>query len=135
MPLQEKVNALNARLEADPGFSGLKVVQNSQSFRVLIKFKGKKPLVEEITSDPELQTVVEISEGSKSSGELRSLQDRIIALAVARKIETSTFPDAFSEKVTVHVEDVDAFRAALASVNIDHNDVALIKSNDFPRPH
>ena len=133
--LQTKVNMLGAQLEANPAFGGLKVFQTPTSYRVLVKFKGRKPSVTELTSDPELQSVLDIGETPRSMGELIALRDRVMAVAIARKIETMMFSDGMIGKVEVHVRDVEAFRAVLAGLGIGDDDVTLIKTDDFPRPH
>ncbi len=132
--LQEKVNQLNAQLSANPAFGGLQVFQTPISYRVLVKFKGRKPSAVELTSDPELQAVLEIGETRRSSAELIALRDRIMAAAIARKIAAMMFPDGMAGKVEVHVRDVEAFRAALAELGIGDDDVTLVKTEDFPQP-
>lgn len=131
--LQVKASQLEAQLSANPAFSGLRINQDSRCFRVLVTFKGRKPSPSELTSDPELQAVIDVGQSSKSRGELIALQNRIFAIARARKIETMIFPTAETGKVEVHVRDVEAFRAALADANINDADVTLIKTEDFPR--
>lgn len=133
--LQEKVNMLAAQLEANPAFGGLRVFPTPTRYRVLVTFKGRKPSVAELTSDPELQAVLEVGETSRSKVELAALRDRIMAVAVARKIETMMFPDGMTGRVEVHVRDVEAFRAALAEIGIGDDDVTLINTDDFPQPH
>jgi hypothetical protein len=111
--LQVKAAHLEAQLSANPAFSGLRVMQNSQCFRVLVTFKGRKPSPSELTSDPELQAVIDVGQSPRSRGELIALQSRITAVASARKIETMIFTKSETGKVEVHVRDVEAFRAAL----------------------
>lgn len=132
--LQEKVAALEHELSANPLFSGLKVVQNAQNFRVLVKFKGRKPSASELTSDPELQALIDADASQKSRGDFISLKNRVAAAARASKIETMLFTDVTTGKVEVHVRDVDAFRAALAKINISDEDVVLVQANQFPEP-
>lgn len=134
LALQTKASLLEGQLMANPAFGGLKIIQNRQSFRVLVKFKGRKPSASEVTNDPELQAVLDVAESARSRGDLISLQKRVAAAARARKIETMIFPDVVTGKVEVHVRDVEAFRAALAALNINDDDVILVKADDFPRP-
>lgn len=132
--LQQKVNIFAEQLKANPAFGGLRVFQTPTSYRVVVKFKGRKPSVAELTSDPELQAVLEIGETSRSEAELMALRDRIMAVAIARKIDTMMFLDGMTGKVEVHVQDVEAFRAALGEIGIGDDDVRLKKTEDFPRP-
>lgn len=133
--LQEKVNILNERLSSHLAFGGLKVFQTPTTYRVVVKFKGRKPSAAELTNDPELEAVLDIRETSRSMAELIVLRDRIMAVAVARKIDTMMFPDGMAGKVEVHVRDVEAFRAVLAEVDIGNDAVTLVETDDFPRPH
>lgn len=132
--LQGKVNIFAEQLKAKPAFGGLRVFETPTSYRVLVKFKGRKPSPTELTSDPELQAVLEVGEASRSEAELTALRDRIMAVAIARKIDTMMFVDGITGKVEVHVRDVEAFRAALAESGIGEDDVRLKKTEDFPRP-
>jgi hypothetical protein len=132
--LQEKIAALEHQLSANPLFSGLKVVQNAQNFRVIVKFKGRKPSASELTSDPELQALIDTDASQKSRGDFISLKNRIAAAAQASKIETMLFSDVTTGKVEVHVRDVEAFGAALAKINISDEDVVLVQANKFPEP-
>ncbi len=132
--LQGKAALLEQKLLANPAFSGLRIVENFQSFRVRVTFKGRKPSVSELTSDPELQAVLDVGGSSKSKGDLISLQNRVGAVAQARKIPTMIFANEVTGKVEVHVSDVEAFRAALADLNINDDDVTLVKAEHFPQP-
>lgn len=134
LALQEKIAAFEHELSANPLFSGLKVVQNAQSFRVLVKFKGRKPSPSELTSDPELQALIDTDASPKSRGDFVSLKNRVAAAAQASKIETMLFTDVTTGKVEVHVRDVEAFRAALAKINIGDEDVVLVQASHFPEP-
>lgn len=98
LSLQDRVNVLYNRLQADPQFSGMKVIQNRETFRVLVKFKGRKPSPTELTEDPELQSLIDAGASRKSQGEFISLQKRINAAALARKFDIFSFPDPISEK-------------------------------------
>jgi hypothetical protein len=132
--LQEKIAAFEHELSANPLFSGLKVVQNAQNFRVMVKFKGRKPSPSELTSDPELQALIDTDASQKSRGDFVSLKNRVGAAAQASKIDVMLFSDVMTGKVEVHVRDVEAFRAALARLNIGDDDVVLVPANHFPKP-
>ena len=131
--LQQSAANLEASLNGDPRFAGLQIIQSPTEFRVVAKFKGRLPTKAEITSDAELQAVLEIRPSGKSRGELRSLQQRVQAAAKARKIRSMVFVDQIAEKVEVYVEDVDSFRQALTDLRIS-DEVVVKQETSFPEP-
>lgn len=131
--LEQEATELNARLEKNPNFSGLRVVSDGQNFRVDVSFTANAAAaLKNETLSEGMRSVAVAREGGRSVAERNSARGRIIATLARLKIKASLRDDFESGKLVLTSLDAERARAALGSeaANIEF----VVADDPAPRP-